>query len=212
MENGLLRVVLDDLKFLAVDWNQSPEVSSLRRSSPALRKLLVQNELQKAWNYVGFPKSPKFMTYLLDPAFLSDQGECYLSAFAGGALAGEFRHLSLSVAKDDCTPPPPGKPEIARLPLASFLESPSCTIKWNPIKRRILIQYVANKLCGDHYDPNWDQSPEGKLQQLIDAEGSRYPLNGIPQAYYELLSIGLSVLNYPDIERLSSDISRILTY
>lgn len=54
-EEQLIDIVGADLLFLREEWEASIDDHSLRRSSTVLRRLLVENELQRAWKKAGFP-------------------------------------------------------------------------------------------------------------------------------------------------------------
>lgn len=57
-----LKVVLEDLRYLENHWcNQQPSDEEIRRNTTVLRRLLVDNDLQKAWKLCGFSKEPRIM-------------------------------------------------------------------------------------------------------------------------------------------------------
>lgn len=212
-KNELLVVAREDLQFLRVEWDQSVDEASIRIASPVLRRLLVQNDLQKAWRKVGLQKSPCVKTYTLDDTFLSDQGETIEFASAGGALYKEARLVSFHVTKSEIDhirePLAPQPPQVAIMPLNQYLKSPCMVIDGHQVPRRALIKYIANKLGGDHFDPGRDDTEEGQLHSWLDQVRLKYAYEGISFVYYELLTIGQNLVDSDDILLLSKKLEII---
>jgi hypothetical protein len=53
MDIDLIKIVSEDLDYLAEEWTQDIDDASLRRSSPVLRSLLIENQLMKVANMLG---------------------------------------------------------------------------------------------------------------------------------------------------------------
>ena len=51
----LLKVVYEDLYFLRDEWNNKIDPKTIRITGSILRRLLVESELQKAWNGIKYP-------------------------------------------------------------------------------------------------------------------------------------------------------------
>jgi hypothetical protein len=64
-------------------------------------------------------------------------------------------------------------------------------------RRREIIQYVANKLGGAHYDERRDER-----ERLLDYAQEAYKVADKKPIYFELLSTGQKLVRSPDIERL----------
>lgn len=54
----LIKVVADDLEFLEDAWTMETTSAALRRESPVLRRLLIQDDYGRAWRLVGLPGEP----------------------------------------------------------------------------------------------------------------------------------------------------------
>jgi len=84
-KDQLLNIVAADLRYLREEWDETIEDDSLRRRSTVLRRLLVQNELQRAWKEKGFPEEPRIISSTLTPLLQKLPLEKILFASAGGA-------------------------------------------------------------------------------------------------------------------------------
>jgi hypothetical protein len=58
-DKQLLEIVQSDFRFLRDEWDNQVDDHSLRRSSPILRRFLVENDLHRAWKIVGMPNQPR---------------------------------------------------------------------------------------------------------------------------------------------------------
>jgi hypothetical protein len=65
------------------------------------------------------------------------------------------------------------------------------------INRREIINYVANKLGGVHFDKN--RKPDERAFKVLDDHRGKLHLQGIDILYYELLAIGQHLLRSGDI-------------
>ena len=85
-QRELIRLAKSDLVFIARDWDESVEDDSLRRSSGVLRRLLVDDQLGKAWRAAGLAKQPRVEAADLEPTIdsVSDPKKIQFAA-AGGA-------------------------------------------------------------------------------------------------------------------------------
>jgi hypothetical protein len=52
------KIVTEDLEYLADDWRPSLDEQQLRRDSPILRRLLVDDQYGRAWRDLGLPDQP----------------------------------------------------------------------------------------------------------------------------------------------------------
>ena len=222
MDIELIKMVADDLDFLFNDWNQDIDDASLRRSSPVLRSLLVEGLIGKVAHQIGqeirikVPSICRLMTEqeLAQMNYYQAGGATYKgmkiqSAFLiRRALSAEERkawtEMQMSVL---------GKSYSVKLGV--FLKQPSFGIDGVPINREEVVKYVANKLGGAHYDPIRSTNQSDKNATLH----AKYLLldrvrDGIVAAdknaiYYELLSIGQSVVNSRDVRNLRKRLKHI---
>jgi hypothetical protein len=58
MDKNRLIEAAEDLRHLRRDWGGKITVEELRRGTPVLRRLLVENHYGNAWRAVGFEKQP----------------------------------------------------------------------------------------------------------------------------------------------------------
>lgn len=250
-EQELIRGVVSDLKYLKSDWNQTIEDDSLRRASTVLRRLLVYGDLQKAWKVAGFEKEPKIIAADLNSQLHGVRTKDIKWAFAGGALYAGMQVGALveSVSKGKgkgniaCSLLVNGKDDVGCYPqeseiyksvgLGKFLFDSSIILEGKIIPRRAVIEYVANKIGGAHFDVRRDESKKKErwfslLNQLFDMEGNpdSVALSVIEETgnerlaasslgfvaskkvlYYELLSIGQAISWSEDIELLCERVS-----
>jgi hypothetical protein len=86
----------------------------------------------------------------------------------------------------------PGRRRVVGLPVSKFLASPFALILGREITRREVIQYVAHKLGGAHFDPGRARKGDDRLELLDRLANTRLevraqrPINAV---YVELLSI-----------------------
>lgn len=159
MDASSLAVIAEDLEHLRDDW--SPEISEpdIRRGSAVLRRLLVEQELGRAWRALGFEREPRVVAVDLEAALGSASGSVGLAM----AFGAEFRGVQFALAIVDrvpagaspSPPPPPptrngGYPFERPFYLSEFLESLSGVAGKVKVKRRELIKYVANVRGGVH--------------------------------------------------------------
>ena len=84
-KDKLVENVVDDLIYLREEWGEKIDDHSLRRGSPILRRFLVNNELQLAWNALGFDREPKIQCSTLEPTLEIIPKKKIIFASAGGA-------------------------------------------------------------------------------------------------------------------------------
>ena len=201
----LVEIVSSDLIYLRDQWDQSIEDHSLRRASPILRRLLVAEEMQRAWKAAGFEKQPQITASILSPGLLSS-GSKVRFASAGGALYGGMEIRGLFVYGEALSAEQmkaralSGFPETT-VPLVDFVAAPCLIVQGVKVSRRVLIKFVANKLGGAHHDAKRNEKVEGSLFRLLDAViQERIKIANKDAVYFELLSIGQALVRSPDIQ------------
>ena len=152
-KDDLLEVVVADLVFLREEWDEEVGDHSLRRSSSVLRRLLVDNELQRAWKAAGFEKEPAIEASTLQSliesspldkvAFAAAGGAKYRGVELRGAVMRSYAMSQEEIQKESARGVP-----TATFGLRAFIEAPCVVIEGKLISRRVLIKYVANKLGG----------------------------------------------------------------
>ena len=198
--------VSSDLKYLRDEWDNQIDDHSLRRSSGLLRRLLVEGELGKSWRELGFNIEPSILSTNLENIIGNIALSKIVFAQAGGATYGGL--TIYGVAHYNVALEPREAKELSSLPsdlstykLSEYLDSPCIIIGGNKIIRRSLIKYIANKLGGVHplsmirnLANNLDRQ-----YRLLDSVGSVYKVADKKTLYFELLSIGQSLISSPDI-------------
>lgn len=207
-KDDLLEVVVSDLEFLRNEWDEEVDDHSLRRTSPILRRLLVENELQRAWKVAGFEKEPLIEASTLQPLlegapldkieFAAAGGAKYKGAELRGAIALNYAMTPEEVKKEHAR----GVPS-ATFGLRAFIEAPAVVVRGRLVPRRVVIKYVANKLGGAHHDVKRGKSDEELLFARLD-RAKQFVLLDKPAIYFELLSAGQALTKSRDIERLIS--------
>ena len=127
-EEQLITIVAADLHFLIEEWDQDVDTHSLRRTSPVLRRLLIDNDLQRAWRAIGLKKEPRIVTSSLANILSTTPKKKIKFAFGGGAvyrgveIRGGLLLQTTTTASENRTPDSHGVPE-GTLGLRAFLES-----------------------------------------------------------------------------------------
>lgn len=218
MDKEFLESVLDALDYLTEKWDQEVDDKSLRLTSPILRRLITYGDLGRAWREVGFPKEPTIIALDLKEVISNNPIRRIDFAAAGGALYKGVQ-LDEMVVLDMSGPSKPVEREIPYKPLgvSAFQRSdcllitrryPSGGMKQEILTRGELITFFANKLGGAHYDAKRN-SPKEELLDWFLKNG--YVMVGDKRVvYFELLSIGQSIINSPDIVLLGDKLRELL--
>ena len=204
----LIRIISADLQFLRDEWDENIDDDSLRRTSPVLRRLLVHNDLHRAWKASGFEGQATVISSTLKPILQVLPLQAIEFASAGGAnyQGMEIRALLLmrqsgyeAQAKRLADLPPPEE----TLPLLSFIDEASVIVRGIPVRRRHVIKYVANKLGGAHLDRRRGKTKEEMIFDLLDKSLNAYLFLEKPAIYFELLSIGQAIASSEDLKRFT---------
>lgn len=218
-ESYILKTVTEDLVFLREKWDQEIDDASLRRSSNVLRILLVEDAYGKAWRLAGLEKQPRIYAPDLEEALEGLPRERIRFAQAGGAVYKGVRiasALMTDFAMSDSQIKERAKkragPPKKAFWLSEFADSPCLIINSVEVKRRELVQYVANKLGGAHLDLRRDPTKEldRKFMALDSLPG--IVIAGKASVYYELLSIGQALARSSDTEKFLKRIRNLRKY
>jgi hypothetical protein len=213
-----IRVTVEDLAFLRDEWDQDVEDASLRRSSPILRRLLVDGDLQRAWRDLGLDKQPIVRAPSLEATLRRVPLKNVSFAQAGGGI---YRGLCVAPNIEISMYLPPeeaqrifGSPDESPdrdFSLKRFLNGACVVVTGTSISRHTILKYVANKLGGVHLDPSRDPAKDEERKfSLLDDVRSQYVTCDKPSIYFEYLSIGQALLKSPDIARLIGIGSNVL--
>jgi len=201
-----LRVTAEDLSYLRREWDQDVSDGSLRRSSPILRRLLVDGLLQRAWRDLNLDRQPILHTPSLEVKLRNFTLRKITYAQAGGGKHHEMETTTVIEYGDYLSPEQAVKAFGSDAPerdfsLRRFIEGTCIVVKGTPISRHTLVKYVANKLGGVHLDPTRDLSKEEEFKfSLLDEVRAERITADKPAIYFEYLSIGQALINSPDID------------
>jgi len=209
----LLRVVLEDLTYLTWWSGTNPSDDEIRRASPVVRRLLVENDLRQSWKLCGFEREPKVrfvgstadgndepgLVFRQDAMVNTGIGQIGAVKIYNRALTDEEIRKHYETEREAITQP-------GRLVgLSHFLDTPAVVIKGERKTRRQLIKYVANKRGGAHFDTrDRDKNLDETSAQLMIAEHDPVLLN--------LLGIIQSVVSSEDVKSLMTTISQNLAH
>jgi len=202
-----------------VEWRDDIDDESLRRNSLVLRRLLVEQDLLKAWRKVGFGDEPMIEAPTLKEHLKTCPLQDVRFATAGGASYRGIQIAALFLRRRAATPEQIRRgsalgPYVFKLHrFQEFIESPCMIAKGTAVTRRDLIRYVANKLGGAHTDKRRDTArPLDAIFKLLDEIFQTTQVAGKNAIYYELLSIGQSMIRSEDINRLSQKLGELLSH
>ena len=194
--------VAHDLRYLRETWDRIVEDSELRRGSAVLRRLLVDNLLQRAWRQSGLEGEPQILASTLEPVISGIREECISLAAAGGAeyhgmevrgsLCVHFE-MDLAAMREKWSQ---GVPETT-CGVKAFTEATCLVLHGRRISRRQLIKHVANRMGGVHAGDSGKQ--DAMITTLLDSAHEVWCLAEKSVVYYELLSIGQALVRAPDI-------------
>ena len=182
---GLITVVREDLQYLIRDWPSGDlRDDEIRRSSTVLRRLFTYRDLIKVWVTVVGKKD-----FLVPSSFIriDDIGRIREVDFASSSPAQNvgvkiFAAMVFNKIQDGASPISTNT-EVA--PLKRYLNQPACVISGVTITRDELVQFVANKLGGSHFDEGRQKPPERSIQAM-----SQYSIGPRPALIHEMLSCG----------------------
>lgn len=208
----LLEIVSQDILYVRREWDEDIDDASLRRGSTVLRRLLVENELQRAWRAVGLDGQPMITTPAFSSTLESIALEKLVFATAGGArykgaqLSGIYLELTNEIHEAKIEKLREGGPPLEAMSLTQFVDGTCVVVSGQVVSRRLLIKYISNKLGGAHYDPK--RSLDEPVFSLLDSARERIQILDKPAVYFELLSIGQALAITPDIGKFLSVVEK----
>lgn len=202
---AVLPVVVADLHYIRDEWRDDISDDALRRGSSVLRRLLVQGELQRAWKAANFQREPVIRCASLRGL----QPEHLSFAAAGGAKCNGVVLTAPVIPRSRESAKEFAAQQLERLrsgeitepmKLSQFTGAPCVVIKSVPIARRVVVNYVANKLGGAHFDHK--RSDAEPLFRLLDGIHTEMMLAGKPVVFFELLAMGQALADSEDMKNL----------
>lgn len=218
IDKELLELVRDDLLFLKDEWDNKIIDSSLRRSSNVLRNLVTHDLLGKASRSLDYD-------FVIQTSCLS--AETILNLFpiediilysAGGAkfggitiqssfqINGAIQLDKMQTMMDIIHP----EKQAMAVKLGNYKTLPALIKEGQIISKDIIIQYIANKKGGTHYDISRKESSKEIHFKILDNIIDAYELSTKNIIYFELLSIGQEISKTPSTDELISRINKAL--
>lgn len=206
-ENEFLRVVLADLEYLASRWSAGGiSDDEVRRNSTVLRRLLVDDDLLKAWvEVVGkVPYSVSAMG-LERPKSATVRRAEYVTVSGVTQPGSQVFQAQVVRGPVDKGPYPVVVVQARPMKLRKFVEGFCVVIDDVFVRRREVVQFVANKAGGAHYDSD-KKMPN---QKAVESMAS-YEVMGRGAVYYEMLGIVQALVSAPDTTRLVAELRKRL--
>lgn len=205
------RQIRSDLAYLQESWNQVEiDDDFLRRDSVILRRLLIDGGggiLRTYRRQLGQRGDLKVMTVDfkaqlegLDRSqvkFATAGGATHMGLFVAGAVIGSSGTINDAQVK--------ARFErglvVRRVSLTRYLQSTCMVIDGRSIVRHNVIQYIANRFGGVHFDPTRGRSPEDVEAQFVAMDGAMDAFRVADKrfVFFELLAIGQTLVAAPDI-------------
>lgn len=215
MNLELARVVGEDLDYLFKEWNQDIGEASMRRSSPVLRSLLIENKLQVIANDLGVdlkilaPDSHRGLTLeeLKTYNYWQAGGASYNGIQISSVMMAVGRNLTRAEMAEMANAAGRARKNHA-VKVKVFLRQPSFVVEGVIINREEVIKYVVHKLGGGHFDEmrrpgsGLDVSLDDKYILLDKVRAGKIMAGGKDAIYHELLSIGQRLINSRDIRNI----------
>jgi hypothetical protein len=177
--------------------------------------------LLRAWREVGFEGQPQITAPSLKTLLEFLRSKRISSKHIRFAQAGGGKHAGI-IVQDACffdivlteeqiTDLHKHGPSAETCKLTTFVEASCMFVDGTPISRLELIQYVANKLGGTHFQPQRKTSKSGgRKSAILDQIRGTVKVADKNAVYYELLSIGQSLVQSEDIGKLQRKLEEIL--
>lgn len=183
--SGLIEVVRDDVRYLATRW-PSGDVGDdeIRRSSTVLRRLFTYRDLIKVWLTVVGKRD-----YIVPSSYIRvrDVKRLHEVDFSTSSTAQNvgMKIFSVTVYNKIQDGPSPFSIESEDAPIKRYLNQPACIIAGKPITRDEIVQFVASKLGGAHYDEGRQKPREHSVSAM-----NQYMIGNRPALINEMLSCG----------------------
>ena len=231
--------IADDIEWFEKEWctlYEAPSDADIRRGSAALRRLLIEDWIGKAWRHFGFQKQPSIVGPDLIKLATTQGHEIrhITSVISGGATidgiqlamlgharannpttgvsvdADEgFAVVTFSITRDARGEADEG--DLERLinkewMLSRYLDAPGMVRKGETISRRDIVTYFANVGGGVHLGPA--RKEKEKNYALIEELINKIGALTMDGVFFELLSIGQAIGRSNDLNKLVKEIRR----
>jgi hypothetical protein len=187
----LIETVQAHLRNLASMSVYNADQPTARIATAALRALISEEMLQRAWGASGLRGPMTFKTYFI----ASTSGDDVIAYCGGGDI---LPNVPISVCRNATL-------QERTLNLKDFCRQTRIQIGTATASTTDIIKYVANALGATHFDPNGKTARKydllrrieaGEVGQLFLQVNDRNPL------YHEILSIAQTVIRSPQVKEL----------
>jgi hypothetical protein len=201
---NLIRVARADLEHIGDQTNSDATNHRLRRVSTQLHFLLIEGVLMKAWKMLELA-GPFHLSMMKMNRLVLERSEWACASdvnYGNGLTVGGACYIPGEFTDDDIRALATFKPQ--EFTLSEMLESYAIKHGDVAIKRRQLIQYVAVKLGGKHYDKTRKSDDVAYLaldkfsEQGILFSGQD---DGVLAVFSEIMAIGQALHASPDTAR-----------
>ena len=206
-QDEFLRVVLADLDYLDSNWSAGDVTDDeMRRNSTLLRRFLIDGDLLRAWiEVVGKVPYAVPSKGLKQPLAKAVRGVAYTTVSTVTQPGSQVHQAHVIRGPLGKGPDPVVVVQEKPLKLKKFVNGFCVVIDDVFIRRREVIQFVANKAGGAHYD----EDKTKPYQRSVEAMTS-FEVMGRDALYYELLGIGQALASAPDTTRLVEELQQRL--
>lgn len=205
--------IASDLKYLHSTWNL-PDVDDdfLRRDSAILRRLLIDGGAGVLRTYrkqAGHKGDVKVEAVDLKAQLEGISRDAIRFASAGGATFQGTTVWGAAEYNVNLTPEQVAQRHkrgviTKTMGLSRYLDSTCLVVGGTSVSRRNLIQYMANRFGGVHYDDSREHSNEATATQFkaLDVAMEEYVIANKRAVFFELLAIGQTLVKSPDLKNL----------
>lgn len=199
VDREFLGVMLEDLGYLQSEWSAGDLSDDMvRRNSGLLRRLLVDNDLHKAWTAVMGRVPLVIPANTLEPPDAEAVRWLEYATASGVAQPGMITYQAIAIRGPiDEGPFPVVIKSAIPLRINQFREGYCVVIDGTFVRRREVVQYMANKAGGVHFDTDRSKPSDQAVQAM-----KRFEIAGRGGVYFELLGIGQAIAQAPDVDRL----------
>ena len=182
---GLISTVREDLTYLVDRWPGGElRDDEIRRSSAVLRRLFNYRDLVKVWVTVVGKKDFVVRSSFIQVTDFKRLREVNFATSSPAQNVGMKIFAAMEFNKiQEGAQPISIKEEVA--PLKRYLHQPACVISGLLITRDELVQFVANKLGGAHFDDVRDKPNDRAIGVMM-----QYSIGHRPALIHEMLSCG----------------------
>ena len=207
-DSDIAQIVAEDLQHLQTEHHGDVSDASLRRNSAVLRRLLIDNDLIKAWRLIAVEGKPLITFLTTDDIVGRIPRRLVRFAHAGYAEKSDIGIACTYILKDALQPseikkylsqvkmPNPNcEPPWRTMSLKNFSKSTIAIVESVEISREELVKYVSNKLGGAHLDPKRSVSSLEKKYRMLDGFRASLLIAERSSIYFLFLSIVRDLAN-----------------